>query len=445
VQQLILNQNIPVVEQTPMPGQDSPVYASRSSPLPAQRQQSTEAPNNSKFPAPNPVRFPVNAVRPSQLPEQAHRASPVPPQIPQPVETRQVSIPQEKARRDTSHSNFVHSPPSSEPGASQGGSLGPRSNGRAPSLTQFSKSKESLRQESNAVSFYSASPSSLPQSPQSFDRARLGGSATSLSSASPSNFPRLPQPLDQGDSRDKASLLSPVPASNFPRDRDSEGIRIAHRHPSPSLPVKPTTRPLPTSTASDSTQTAYGLTLSPAQTVPPAKSQPRPEPLVHSSSAPLPPGHVTPADQEQRPTKVRESNLTGAKMKATAAKFAKNKYVRAGAKLGAKVAISQVSSNLIGMDVSGVVDGVGQVANMANAISGAMSSSGVDLSDVTGGSGGDSGDGNDVVDQVIGAMQNPSVQIQVDVGGDWSSSQNRANRSNMFNASRFMNRKHSGS
>jgi hypothetical protein len=445
VQRLTLDQNIPVVEQTPMSGQDSPVYASRSSPLPVQRQQSTEAPNNSNFPAPIPVGFPVNVVWPSQLPEQVHRASPVPPQIPQPVETRQVSIPLEKARRDTSHSNFVHSPQSSEPGASQGGSFGPRSNGQAPSLTQFSKSKESLRQESNAVSLYSASPSSLPQSPQFFDRARLGGSATSLSPASPSNFPRLPQPLDQDDCRDKASPLPPVPASNFPRDRDSEGIRIAHHHPSPSLPVKPTTRPLPTSTASDSTQTAHGFTLSPAQTVPPAKSQTRPEPPIHSFSVPLPPDQVIPADQEQRATKVRESNLTGAKMKATAAKFAKNKYVRAGAKIGARVAISQVSNNLIGMDVSGVVDGVGQVANVANAIGGAMSSSGVDLSDVAGGSGGDSGDGNGVVDQVIGAMQNPSVQIQVDMSGDWSSPQNRANRPNMFSASRFMNRKHSGS
>ena len=209
--------------------------------------------------------------------------------------------------------------------------------------------------------------------------------------------------------------------------------------------MKPTTRPLPTSTAGDSTQTAYDFTLSPAQTVPPAKSQTRPELPIHSFSAPLPPDHVIAADQEQRATKVRESNLTGAKMKATAAKFAKNKYVRAGAKIGAKVAISQVSTNLIGMDVSGVVDGVGQVANVANAISGAMSSSGVDLSDVAAGSGGDSGDGNGVVDQVIGAMQNSSVQIQVDMGGDRSSPQNRANRPNMFSASRFMNRKHSGS
>jgi hypothetical protein len=435
VQQLTLNQNIPVVEQTPMSGQDNPVYSSRSSPSPVQRQQPTDAPSNSKFPALIPVRFPVNVVRPSQLPKQVHRASPVPPQIPQPVEARQVSIPLEKVRRDICHSNFDYSPQSSEPGASRGGSLGPQSSRQAPSLTQVSKSKESFRQGSSATSLHSAPPSSLPQSTQLFDRARLGGSATSLSPAPPSNFPRLLQPLDQDDCRDKASPLSPAPASNFPRDRDSEGIRAAHRHPSPSPPVKPTTRPLPTSKASDSTQTAYGSTLSPAQTVPPANSQIRPEPPIHSFSA----------DQEQQATKVRESNLTGAKMKATAAKFAKNKYVRAGAKIGARVAISQVSNNLIGMDVSGVVDGMSQVVNVANAISGPMSSSGVDLSDVAGGGGGDSGDGSGVFDQMLGAMQNPSVQINVDMGRDWSSPQNRANRPNMFSASRFKNRKHPGS
>jgi hypothetical protein len=86
-----------------------------------------------------------------------------------------------------------------------------------------------------------------------------------------------------------------------------------------------------------------------------------------------------------------------------------------------------------------------QVVNVANAISGPMSSSGVDLSDVAGGGGGDSGDGSGVFDQMLGAMQNPSVQINVDMGRDWSSPQNRANRPNMFSASRFKNRKHPGS
>jgi hypothetical protein len=441
VQQLTLKQNIPVVEQTPISGQDSPVYASRRSPLPVKRQQSTEATSNSKFPALIPVRFPVNVVRPSQLPEQVHESSPVPQQIPHQVETRQVSIPLEKARREASHANFVQSPHSSEPGPRREDSLDPRSSGQGPNLTPFSKSKESFRQGSSAVLLDSASPSTLPQSSQSFDRAHFGDSATSLSPASPSLFPRLLKPLDQDDCRDKASPLSLASASNFPRDRDSEGIRTAHYDPSPSPSVKPKTRPLPTSTASESTQNAYGFTLLPAQTVPLANSQTSPEPLIYSFSAPLPPNHVIPADQEQQATKVRESNVTGAKMKATAAKFAKNKYVRAGAKIGARVAISQVSNNLIGMDVSGVVDGVGQVVNVANAISGVMSSSGVDLSDITGSGGGDSGDESGVVDQVIGAMQNSSIQIHVDTDRDWSASQNRANRPNMFGAGRFMNRK----